>query len=133
MLRFCRQHVGQDAGRERHADLPELPRRQLCDNAMMKNRVYETTPRSYGASASIPTLLGTMARPRKLCERSPDGTQRQSKLRRLVELGLHPDQRRDQHEGARSSKFVASYGFFVKMAVTTTPPSWFAQPATNRT
>ncbi len=70
-----------------------------AERAMMKNRLYETLPSTYGTSNSIPTMMGENgSERRKLSGRAPDGTQCKDRLWRGNELGLHTEQRRDQHE-----------------------------------
>ena len=62
----------------------------LAKGAMMKNKVYETLPATYGTynpfrpcSATTATAVG------RLPQRSPGGRQRHRRLRRPVQLGLH--------------------------------------------
>ena len=86
-----------------------------AQRAMMRNKVYETLPTTYGAANSVPTLLGSsgstvgnflndhpMGLSAKLsCGGSPnwDCTQ----ISGLLSM-----------KGANSSRFVSNYGFFVK-------------------
>ena len=87
-----------------------------AQSSMMKNKVYETLPATYGNSNSIPTLLGDNGTgARKLHQRTPGGTQRQTQLRRLVRIGIAAERNGVvQMSGAHSSQFVTNYGFFVK-------------------
>ena len=69
----------------------------IAPAAMMKNKVYENLPATYGNRNSIPTLMASSGA-RKLHQRSSDGTERHHRLRRNVRLGLHRGERRHQHE-----------------------------------
>jgi cytochrome c553 len=85
-------------------------------NAMMKNRVYETTPRSYGASASIPTLLGNNGTTGgSYVNDHPMGLSAKVSCGGSSNWDCTQTNGVISMKGARSSKFVASYGFFVKM------------------
>ena len=85
-LNFCPTSTNcRDSGRSWRAHVPQLPRRQLCAGAMMKNKVYETLPSTYGTKNTIPTLLGndggTVG---NYLNDHPVGTQRRHRLRRHV-------------------------------------------------
>jgi cytochrome c553 len=85
--------------------------------AMMKNRVYETLPTSYGSRAQVPTLIGSGGnRGGSYIHEHPMG------LNATLKCG---GARWDCAEvngvismrGANSSHFVTSYGFFIKPGV----------------
>ncbi len=60
-----------------------------ASGAMMKNKVYETLPATYGNRNNIPTLLGNDEHgARQLPQRSSSRSERCCQLRRPVRLGL---------------------------------------------
>ena len=85
-----------------------------ASSAMMKNKVYEALPSSYGSSNSIPTLLGN------------DGSASQNYindhpmgLSAKISCGSSNWDCTESNgmismKGANSSRFVTNYGFFVK-------------------
>ena len=84
--------------------------------SMMKNKVYETLPAAYGSGHTIPTLLGnTAAGAESYVNDHPMG------LSAKVSCGGSPNWDCSESngvitmKGASSSRFVANYGFFVKL------------------
>jgi hypothetical protein len=101
--------------------------------AMMKNKVYETLPSTYGNQSSVPTLIGTNATSAgSMLSEHPMGLTARincggsgwdcANINGVVSM-----------RGAKSSRFVSSYGFFVKPGVSTINRSSCAPPATSRT
>ena len=86
-----------------------------ASNAMMKNRMYETLPSTYGSAGSIPTLLGIAGGSSAYLNQHPMG------LNAAVSCGGSADwdcteaNGQIQMNGARSKQFVKNYGFFVKL------------------
>jgi cytochrome c553 len=83
--------------------------------AMMRNAVYESLPATYGTASAIPTLLGNNGtRTGSYLSEHPVG------LSAAVNCGGAPNWDCSQTNGVirmngpKSSRFVASYGFFVK-------------------
>jgi hypothetical protein len=85
--------------------------------AMMKNKVYETLPSSYGTQSQIPTLIGSNSMSAgTLVSEHPMGLSANircggsgwdcAELNGVISM-----------RGASSSRFVSSYGFFVKPGV----------------
>src|SRR5947207_898829 len=81
---------------------------------MMKNRVYESLPFAYGAANTIPTLMGSdgstvgsyiNAHPMGLSARITCGGASWDCVETNGVIRM---------SGARSSQFVANYGFFIK-------------------
>jgi cytochrome c553 len=83
-------------------------------NAMMKNKVYESLPATYG-TAAVPTLIGNSAMAGSYLSEHPLG------LKAALSCGgTHWDCTNSggiiSMRGAASSHFVSNYGFFVKPA-----------------
>ena len=83
--------------------------------AMMRNRVYETLPSTYGNAANIPTLLGNSGGSTgNYLSEHPVG------LSATVTCSTSGWDCTESNgvitmKGARSSKFVSNYGFFIKL------------------
>lgn len=83
-----------------------------AQTAMMKNKVYEALPATYGTANSIPTLIGSNG---NYLSEHPVG------LNARVSCGGATDWDCSEINGAilmkgpNSSKFVANYGFFVQL------------------
>jgi hypothetical protein len=89
-----------------------------AQSAMMKNRVYETLPATYGASRSVPTLIESSATSAgSYVNDHPMG------LNAKISCGGSPNWDCTQTngvismKGSHSSRFVSNYGFFVKPGV----------------
>jgi hypothetical protein len=87
-----------------------------AQSAMMKNKVYESLPPTYGKSNAVPTLIGTNGNGTgSFLSEHPVG------LNAKVSCGGPSNWDCTQSngvismKGANSSRFVANYGFFVKM------------------
>lgn len=87
-----------------------------ASQAMMKNRVYETLPATYGVANSVPTLLGvSLAGTGNYLNQHPMG------LSAKVDCGGSGNWDCTQSNGIvsmrgpNSSRFVQNYGFFVKL------------------
>jgi hypothetical protein len=85
-------------------------------SAMMKNRVYESLPSTYGRSNDIPTLLGLgTSGTSAYLSQHPMG------LSATVSCGGETDwdcseiNGQIRMQGAQASRFVNNYGFFVKL------------------
>ena len=106
----------------RSADTPDVAGMLTClgchdgnyaSRAMMKNRVYEALPSTYATADSIPTLLGGGGSSSNYLDYHPAG------LNTLINCG---GKNWDctitsgivLMNGAKSSQFVANYGFFLK-------------------
>jgi hypothetical protein len=89
-----------------------------ASGAMMKNKVYETLPATYGDTSSIPTLLSSQAS-------NAGGYLSDHPVGLSATIGCGGSSNWDCAEsngvirmnGANSSRFVSSYGFFVKPGV----------------
>ena len=90
--------------------------------AMMKNKVYETLPSTYGNHSSVPTLLGSnVSAAGSLLDAHPMGLSATiscggsgwdcANINGMVSM-----------RGPKSSHFVSSYGFFVKPGVYNNQP-----------
>jgi hypothetical protein len=85
-----------------------------ASKAMMKNKLYETLPETYGTNNSIPTLIGNAGVAGSYLSDHPVG------LSAKISCGgpTHWDCTQSKGvvtmKGANSSRFVANYGFFVK-------------------
>lgn len=102
------------------ADTPDVAGMLTClgchdgnyaPKAMMKNRVYEKLPLTYGSTNSVPTLMGTSGNsylndhPMGLSARINCGGSNWDCVQANGEVRMN---------GAKSSQFVANYGFFIK-------------------
>lgn len=87
-----------------------------ASSAMMKNRVYEPLPSTYGPSSAIPTLLGAGG-----TNSSAYLNQHPMGLNAVVSCGGETDwdcteaNGQIQMQGAHAKQFVNNYGFFVKL------------------
>ncbi|HWT65642.1 MAG TPA: hypothetical protein VN151_05975, partial [Terracidiphilus sp.] len=87
-----------------------------ASTAMMKNRVYEQLPSTYGTNNNIPTLLGS-----GVLGNSAYLSQHPMGLNATVSCGGETDwdcsevNGQIRMQGAQSSRFVSNYGFFVKL------------------
>jgi hypothetical protein len=86
-----------------------------AQRAMMKDKVYETLPATYGSSNSIPTLIGGATSGGSYLSEHPVG------LAAKILCGGTEDwdcsisaEGEVRMNGANSARFVANYGFFVK-------------------
>lgn len=86
-----------------------------ASNSMMKNKLYETLPSTYGSQNSVPTLLGNSGAGSGIfLNDHPAG------LSAKISCGANNwdcaigGSGTVQMTGARSSQFVRNYGFFVK-------------------
>ena len=94
-----------------------------ASSAMMKNRVYEKLPPSYGSANSIPTLLGSdSSNPGNYLNEHPAG------LSATINCGGSDWDCSISNSGAvrmtgsHSSQFVSDYGFFVKPGIYNNKP-----------
>jgi|SRR5579862_4946529 len=104
------------------ADTPDVSGMLTClgchdgnyaPKAMMRNRVYETLPSTYGTANSVPTLMGTSGATNSYLNDHPMGLNANiscggSGWDCAVSNGVI------RMNGAKSSQFVSNYGFFVK-------------------
>ncbi|HEY6446434.1 MAG TPA: hypothetical protein VIY53_08245 [Acidobacteriaceae bacterium] len=81
-----------------------------ASNAMMKNKVYETLPSSYGAG-TVPTLLGSNG---GFLSDHPMGLSAAMTCGGAGNWDCSESNGVIRMSGAYASRFVASYGFFVK-------------------
>jgi hypothetical protein len=84
-----------------------------ASKAMMKNRMYETLPSTYGMAGMVPTLMGSNGATSSYVNDHPMGLSARlncggSNWDCAVTNGVI------RMTGAKSSQFVANYGFFVK-------------------
>jgi formate-dependent nitrite reductase cytochrome c552 subunit len=85
----------------------------FAPRAMMKNRVYEALPSTYGVASAVPTLMGTSNATGGYLNEHPMG------LNARINCGGSNWDCAVSHgvvrmSGAKSSMFVSNYGFFVK-------------------
>ena len=93
------EHVGRNAGCGGYADLPELPRRELCGESHDEEQALRNAAVDLRYEQLDPDADGRERSERwKLSGRAPHGTQCQDRLWRGNKLGLHREQWRDQHE-----------------------------------
>ncbi len=113
------------------ADTPDVSGMLTClschdgnfaPSAMMRNRVYESLPSTYGNASTVPTLLGsTTSGAGNLLNEHPMG------LTAAISCGGSGWDCANINgvvsmRGAKSSHFVTSYGFFVKPGVYNNQP-----------
>jgi hypothetical protein len=85
-------------------------------NSMMKNRVYEPLPSTYGNSNSIPTLLGSSASVAgSYINDHPMGLSARVSCGGSSGWDCTQSNGVISMKGAKSSRFVSNYGFFVKL------------------
>lgn len=82
-----------------------------ASNAMMKNKVYESLPSSYGAAGVVPTLLGSNG---SFLSEHPMGLSAAISCGGEAGWDCSESNGVIRMSGANASRFVASYGFFVK-------------------
>jgi len=84
-------------------------------NAMMKNKVYETLPATYGNSNAIPTLLGNDGgSPGDYINDHPVGLSAKISCGGPSNWDCSQSNGVIRMNGANSKRFVSNYGFFVK-------------------
>jgi hypothetical protein len=87
-----------------------------ASNAMMKNRVYETVPSTYGRFNDIPTLLGTSTGSTgSYLAQHPMGLNATVSCGGEDQWDCTDSSGVIRMQGANSSRFVNSYGFFMKL------------------
>lgn len=87
----------------------------LSSSGMMKNKVYETLPPTYGRSNSIPTLLGTSGgESGNYLSDHPVGLSAKISCGGPMDWDCTVNDGVVSMKGANSSRFVTNYGFFVK-------------------
>ena len=106
------------------ADTPDVAGMLTClgchdgnyaSRAMMKNRLYETVPATYGNRNSIPTLLGTTGTGiGNYVNEHPMGLSAAINCGGTEGWDCAEADGMIRMTGAKSSQFVANYGFFVK-------------------
>jgi len=88
-----------------------------AERAMMKNRLYETLPSTYGTSNSIPTLMGENGMSAgSFLDEHPMGLSAKIGCGGVTSWDCTESNGVISMRGANSSKFVSNYGFFVKPA-----------------
>ena len=88
-----------------------------AQNTMMKNKVYETLPATYGGSGTLPTLLGSSgATAGNYLNDHPMGLSAKVSCGGAANWDCNVSSNGTiQMTGAHSKQFVRSYGFFVKL------------------
>ncbi|MDR3738543.1 MAG: hypothetical protein P4L40_05940 [Terracidiphilus sp.] len=87
-----------------------------ASNAMMKNRVYEPLPSTYGTSSQIPTLMGTNgATMGSYLSQHPMGLNATVSCGGAEQWDCTDSNGVIRMQGANSSRFVSNYGFFMKL------------------
>jgi hypothetical protein len=96
----------------------------LASGAMMKNKVYETLPSTYGTSNNIPTLLGNdLTGAGNYLNDHPVGLNAEMGCGGQYDWDCQIDAKGNVlMTGANSSKFVQNYGFFVRPGVYNSKP-----------
>jgi hypothetical protein len=85
--------------------------------AMMKNKVYETLPSTYGTSNSIPTLLGAdLTTTGNYLNDHPVGLNAAVSCGGPYDWDCTETAGKISMNGPNSGKFVTNYGFFVKLS-----------------
>ena len=88
----------------------------LASNAMMKNKVYESLPNTYGTHNAIPTLLGNRGGAAgSYLSDHPMGLSVKVSCGGAANWDCTQANGIISMKGANSSRFVTNYGFFVKM------------------
>jgi len=86
-----------------------------AQSAMMKNRVYETLPATYGTSNSVPTLLASGATGSgNYLNEHPVGLSAKVSCGGAKNWDCSQSNGVIRMKGANSSRFVRNYGFFVQ-------------------
>jgi len=87
-----------------------------AQSAMMRNKVYENLPASYGAGGTLPTLLGTSGGgARSYINDHPMGLSARVSCGGTLNWDCAQANGVVSMRGANSSRFVRNYGFFVKL------------------
>ncbi|MDR3739280.1 MAG: hypothetical protein P4L40_09700 [Terracidiphilus sp.] len=87
-----------------------------ASNAMMKNRVYETLPSTYGRFNDVPTLLGSRAGSTgSYLAQHPMGLNATVSCGGAEQWDCTDSSGVIRMQGTNSSRFVTNYGFFVKL------------------
>jgi len=96
----------------------------LASGAMMKNKVYEALPSSYGTANNIPTLLGNdLTGAGNYLNDHPVGLNAEMGCGGQYDWDCTIDAKGNVlMTGANSSKFVQNYGFFVRPGVYNSKP-----------
>jgi hypothetical protein len=81
---------------------------------MMKNKVYETLPSTYG-SAAVPTLLGTRSSSGDYLSDHPMGLSAAVACGGAAGWDCTESEGVIRMNGPNASRFVSNYGFFVKL------------------
>ena len=88
-----------------------------ASNTMMKNRLYETLPATYGTSNTIPTLLGrSVSGAASYINEHPVGLSAKMNCGGPTNWDCSQSNGVISMNGSNSKKFVANYGFFVQPA-----------------
>ena len=85
-----------------------------AQSAMMKNRVYETLPASYGANRDVATLIESGANTGNYLNDHPIGLTAKISCGGASNWDCTQSNGVISMKGANSSRFVSNYGFFVK-------------------
>jgi len=89
-----------------------------ASSAMMRNRVYESLPSTYGASNQIPTLMGTTgATMGSYLSQHPMGLNATMSCGGTEQWDCTDSNGVIRMQGSNSSRFVNNYGFFMKLDV----------------
>jgi len=87
-----------------------------AQSAMMRNRLYETLPSSYGTSTSVPTLFGSSGSGMgSYVNQHPMGLNAAVSCGGRTGWDCSESSGVIKMQGAHSSRFVSNYGFFVKL------------------
>jgi len=87
-----------------------------ASGSMMKNKVYETLPASYGSGHNVPTLLGTATTGAgSYMSDHPMGLSAKVSCGGSTNWDCSESNGAITMKGASSSRFVANYGFFIKL------------------
>ena len=87
----------------------------IASSAMMKNRVYESLPSTYGIHNSIPTLIGNSGTSGSYLNEHPVGLSAAVSCGGANGWDCTEVNGVVQMRGMQSSRFVSNYGFFVKL------------------
>jgi len=87
----------------------------IASSAMMKNRVYEALPSTYGTHNSIPTLLGGSESRGSYVNDHPVGLGAAVNCGGAGNWDCTEANGAIQMRGMESSRFVSNYGFFMKL------------------
>ncbi|HTX41861.1 MAG TPA: hypothetical protein VMD25_08545 [Acidobacteriaceae bacterium] len=84
----------------------------FAESAMMKNKVYETVPTTYGTANAIPTLIGSNG---NYLSEHPVGLNAKVSCGGATAWDCSEINGAIVMKGPNSSKFVSNYGFFVQL------------------